>query len=90
MADTSQQFSTLKTIIPNLGQIRRQSRLLTIAFSNLNKDKVDGCVDRLAVALEKFGVNISNSIVNALCIYLLHRLETTCTKPRHLKTSRSS
>jgi len=31
-----------------------------VAFSILNKGKVDGCVDRLAVALEKFGVNLSN------------------------------
>jgi len=29
-----------------------------IIFSNLNKGKVDGCVDRLAIALEKFNVSI--------------------------------
>jgi len=34
--------------------------LLIIIFSNLNKDRVDGCVDRLAISLEKFKANISN------------------------------
>jgi len=29
-----------------------------IIFSNLNKGKVDGCVDRLTIALEKFNVGV--------------------------------
>ena len=53
-------FSTLETIASDLTKIRNQNRLLIIIFSNLNKDKVDGCVDRLAVALEKFNVIISD------------------------------
>jgi len=47
-------------IISDITKIRRQNRLLTVIFSNLNKDKVDGCVDRLTIALEKFNVNVSN------------------------------
>jgi len=53
-------FSTLETIASDLTKIQNQNRLLIIIFSNLNKDKVDGCVDRLAVALEKFNVIISD------------------------------
>ena len=47
-------------IISDITKIRRQNRLLTVIFSNLNKDKVNGCVDRLTIALEKFNVNVSN------------------------------
>jgi len=50
--------STLKAIISDVTKIRRQNRLLVVIFSNLNKEKVDGCVGRLTVALEKFNVNI--------------------------------
>ena len=39
--------------------------MLIIIFSNLNKDKVDGCVDQLAVALEKFNVIIADSTFEA-------------------------
>jgi len=53
-------FSTLKTIVSDLTKIQNQNRLLIVIFSNLNKEKVDGCVDRLAIALEKFNVIISN------------------------------
>ena len=66
MAEPSQRFSTLNKIFSDVSQIRRQNRFLTVAFSNLNKDKVDGCVDRLTVALEKFSVNISNLTLGAL------------------------
>jgi len=69
----SQRFSTLNAIISDLGQIRRQNRLLKVAFSNLNKEKVDGCVDRLAVALEKFGVNISNFAPNTQFTFCIGR-----------------
>jgi len=54
----------LKTIISDLTKIQNQNRLLIVIFSNLNKDKVDDCVDRLTVALEKFNVIISNSTLN--------------------------
>jgi len=56
---------TLKTIVSDLTKIQNQNRLLVVIFSNLNKDKVDGCVDRLAVALEKFNVIIADSIFDA-------------------------
>jgi len=46
-------------IIFDITKIRRQNRVLMIIFSNLNKGKVDGCVSRLTVALEKFNVNVS-------------------------------
>jgi len=49
-------FSTLHTIISDLNEIRSQNRILMVIFSNINKAKVDGCVDRLTVALEKFHV----------------------------------
>jgi len=55
----------LKTIVSDLTKIQNQNRLLIVIFSNLNKDKVDGCVDRLAVALEKFNVIISDLAVGA-------------------------
>jgi len=61
-------FSTLKTIVSDLTKIQNQNRLLIIIFSNLNKDKVDGCMDRLAVALEKFQVSISDSIFDTRLI----------------------
>jgi len=57
-------FSTLKTIVCDLTKIQNQNRLLIVIFSNLNKEKVDGCVDRLAIALEKFNVIIFNSTFN--------------------------
>ena len=52
-------FSTLNTIISDITKIRRQNRMVTTIFSSLNKGKVDGCVGRLTVALDKFKVNIS-------------------------------
>jgi len=60
----------MKTIISDITKIRRQNRLLMVIFSNLNKGKVDGCVGRLAVALEKFNVNIS-------CLLSTHGLYAT-------------
>ena len=75
-------------ISSDITKIRRQNRLLTIIFSNLNKDKVDGCVDRLTVALEKFNVNISNIILKY--DLPLHRLETICVKLGHSKMCRSN
>ena len=56
---------TLKTIVSDLTKIQSQNRLLVVIFSNLNKDKVDECVDRLAVALEKFQVNVFASTFDA-------------------------
>jgi len=53
---TTQLFRTLKTIVSDLTKIQDQNRLLVVIFSNLNKDKLDGCMDRLAVALERFQV----------------------------------
>ena len=58
-------FSTLKTIVSDLIEIRNQNRLLIVIFSNLNKEKVDGCVDRLAIALDKFKAITFNLTFNA-------------------------
>jgi len=82
-------FSTLETIASDLTKIQNQNWLLIIIFSNLNKDKVDGCLDRLTVALEKFSVIISDSNLRDTT-YLLHRLETIYAKLEHLRTCRSS
>ena len=62
-------FSTLKTVVSDLINIRNQNRLLLVIFSNVNKDKVDGCVDRLAAALDKFNVILSNSTLYALLTF---------------------
>jgi len=61
----AQHFSVLNTIISDLTQICGQKRLLMVIFSSLNKEKIDRCVDRLAVALEKFNVYISSLTSNA-------------------------
>jgi len=58
-------FSTLTTIVFDLNKIRNQNRWLIIIFSNLNKDKVEGCVNRLAFALEKFKVIIAELAFDA-------------------------
>lgn len=49
--------STLGTIINNLEELEKQNRFLLIFFRDLNKSKIDDCMDRLARALETFHVN---------------------------------
>ncbi|KAJ6457589.1 hypothetical protein C8R45DRAFT_562600 [Mycena sanguinolenta] len=46
--------SLLADILADLAEIQEQRRWLLVFFRNLNKDRVDRCVRRLAIALEKF------------------------------------
>ena len=48
--------STLKTINEELDEIAAQRRWKLGIFSDLNTMAVDGCLDRLTTALEKFKV----------------------------------
>ena len=48
--------SALETIVTNLNEIKSQNRWLLFLFKDLNKSKVDDCLNRLAIALEKFNV----------------------------------
>ena len=86
---TTKPSSTLNTIISDITKIRQQNRFLTVIFSNLNKEKVDGCVDRLTIALEKFNVNTSNFTFYTRLTFL-HRSETICAKPEHWRMCRSN
>ncbi|KAJ6476412.1 hypothetical protein C8R45DRAFT_1102661 [Mycena sanguinolenta] len=46
--------SVLDDILTDLAKIKEQRKWLLLVFRDLNKDRVDKCVGRLAVALEKF------------------------------------
>ncbi|KAJ6457595.1 hypothetical protein C8R45DRAFT_1110367 [Mycena sanguinolenta] len=46
--------SLLADILADLAKIKEQRRWLLVFFRDLNKDRVDRCVGRLAIALEKF------------------------------------
>ncbi len=48
--------STLESIVDSLNEIKAQNRWLLILFRDLNKSKIDDCVDRLSAALERFNV----------------------------------
>ena len=49
-------YSTLETINKDLDEIAAQGRWKLGIFSDLNMTAVDGCLDRLSTALEKFKV----------------------------------
>ena len=49
-------YSTLKTINNDLDEISAQGRWKLGIFSDLNTTAVDGCLNRLSVALENFKV----------------------------------
>ena len=49
-------YSTLKTINNDLEEISAQGRWKLGIFSDLNTTAVDGCLNRLSVALENFKV----------------------------------
>ena len=49
-------YSTLETINKDLDEIAAQGRWKLGLFSDLNTTAVDGCLDRLYTALEKFKV----------------------------------
>ena len=49
-------YSTLETINKDLDEITAQGRWKLAIFSDLNTTAVDGCLNRLSTALEKFKV----------------------------------
>ena len=49
-------YSTLETINNDLDKIAAQGQWKLGIFSDLNTTAVDGCLDRLSTALEKFKV----------------------------------
>ena len=49
-------YSTLETINNDLDEITAQGRWKLGIFSDLNTTAVDGCLDHLSTALEKFKV----------------------------------
>ena len=49
-------YSTLETINTDLDEITAQGRWKLAIFSDLNTKSVDGCLNRLSTALEKFKV----------------------------------
>ena len=49
-------YSTLETISKDLNEITAQGRWKLGIFSDLNTNAVDGCLNRLSTALEKFTV----------------------------------
>jgi hypothetical protein len=48
--------STLENINNDLNEIKAQNRWLLVFFKDLNKSKIDDCVDRLTSALQTFNV----------------------------------
>ena len=55
-------YSTLETINKELDEIAAQGRWKIGIFSDLNTTAVDGCLDRLSTALEKFKVCSASDI----------------------------
>ena len=49
-------YSTLETIEKDLDEIAAQGRWKLGIFSDLNTKAVDGCLDRLSIAVENFKV----------------------------------
>ena len=49
-------YSTLKTINKKLDEITAQGGWKLGIFSDINTKAVDGCLERLSIALEKFKV----------------------------------
>ncbi|KAF9062395.1 hypothetical protein BDP27DRAFT_1451765 [Rhodocollybia butyracea] len=61
--DIEQLESDLKYIRSKLDEIAAQNAFLVILYQKLNEDKLRGCVERLATALESF--NLSRQIADA-------------------------
>ncbi|KAF9065645.1 hypothetical protein BDP27DRAFT_45443 [Rhodocollybia butyracea] len=61
--DIEQLESTIKYIRSKLDEIAAQNTFLVVLYQKLNEDKVRGCVERLATALESF--NLSRQIADA-------------------------
>ena len=55
-------YSTLETINRDLDEIAAQGRWKLGIFSDLNTTAVDGCLNRLSTALEKFKVCPSSDV----------------------------
>ena len=55
-------YSTLETINTDLDEITAQGRWKLAIFGDLNTKAVDGCLDCLSTALEKFKVCPSSDI----------------------------
>ena len=55
-------YSTLRTINEELDKITRQRPWLLGIYSDLNMSAVDGCLDRLSTALEKFKVCLTSDV----------------------------
>ena len=55
-------YSTLETINKDLDEITAQGRWKLAIFSDLNTKAVDGCLNCLCTALEKFKVCTSSDI----------------------------
>ncbi|KAF7333677.1 hypothetical protein MSAN_02410800 [Mycena sanguinolenta] len=53
--------SVLADILEDLAKIQAQRRWLLVFFRGLNKDRVDRCVSRLAMALKKFQLRVETS-----------------------------
>ncbi|KAF8208365.1 P-loop containing nucleoside triphosphate hydrolase protein [Mycena galopus ATCC 62051] len=48
--------STLNSISKDLIEIKKQNKFILLFFRNLNKDKINGCVDQMDAALKQFSV----------------------------------
>ena len=59
-------YSTLETINEDLDEIAAQGRWKLGIFSDLNTRAVDGCLEHLSSAIEKFKV-CSTSYVHCMC-----------------------
>ena len=49
-------YSTLETIKQDLTAISAQGKLVVVIYRELNADKLEDCINRLSVALERFKV----------------------------------
>jgi hypothetical protein len=64
----------LSTVKAELEQIKQQNRWLLFFFANLNKSKVEDCVNSLQDALQRFQVCISLSVDCLLIVLNILRL----------------
>ena len=73
--------SALGIIMNNLDEIKSQNRWHFFFFREVNKSKIDDCLNRLGSALERFNVRVLD-IINVTNFSTYKRSLTICVVPR--------
>ncbi|CAA7262607.1 unnamed protein product [Cyclocybe aegerita] len=64
--DIEELHKNLQTIVDGLDEIKKKNRWLLIFYKRLNKEKVNGCISTLSIALEKFQLSNDLNTANGL------------------------